>query len=335
MTEETVELRRRPRLGLALGGGVARGWAHIGVVRRLVDNGLMPDVVAGTSIGAVVGGIYLAGKLDVLETWVRGLNRIKVLRYLDFRMSHGGLIGGDRLRAEMERYLDGLTIDAVSAPFRAIATDLITGHEVWLGTGRLVDALKASFALPGVFPPMMIDGRWLVDGALVNPVPVSACRALGAELVIAVNLNADPFGKARRETDASRSLPVETAGTAPTGSLTAGDLLALFESRLPLPSGPGLLDGFARRLFRRSQHGPSLLGVMMGSLGIILDRITRARMAADPADVQIAPRLGHIGMLEFDRSDEMIAEGAAAVDRALPEIKGAFAMFGGGLPDDG
>lgn len=304
----------RPKIGLALGGGVARGWAHIGVVRALKRYGIEPDIVCGASVGALVGGLMLAGKLDELEEWVLSLNRLRIVSYLDLRIRSGGLIGGDRLAAEMRRHLGELTIEDLPVPFAAVATDLITGHEVWLRQGSLVDNLRASFSLPGVFPPVEREGRMLVDGALVNPVPVSVCRAMGAQLVIAVNLSADLIGKARK--------PGALVPTAAGFDLL--QLVAQESTTLRLLSPIGAL---ARRIFRREEEGPSLFGVMVASFSIIMDRITRSRLAGEPPDVHIAPRLGDVGLLEFDRARHCIAEGEAAVERALPDLHDALAVF--------
>ncbi|WP_372396833.1 patatin-like phospholipase family protein [Azospirillum sp. HJ39] len=311
---------RRPRIGIALGGGVARGWAHIGVLRALKRYGIEADIVCGASVGALVGGLHLAGKLDALEEWVRALTRLKIVGYLDLRLRQGGgLIGGDRLMAELRLHLGDLRIEELPCPYVAITTDLVTGHEVWLQRGELVDAMRASFSLPGVFPPMSIDGRWMIDGALVNPVPVSACRALGAQMVIAVNLSGDILGKARKP---GASVPT-AAGF---------DLLRMVEDEVPGNRGPigGGIGALTRRIFRRDYEGPSLFGVMVSSLGIVTDRITRSRLAGEPPDVQIAPRLGHIGLTEFDRADDCIREGEAAVERVLPDLHDALAVFATG-----
>ena len=186
-----------PRIGLALGSGAARGWAHIGVLHALADAGIAPDIVCGTSMGALVGGVHLSGHLDILEDWARGLTKFGVISQLDFTVAGGGMIGGRRLIRMLERYLADIRIEGLSLPFTCVATDLLTGHEVWLNEGPLIDALRASFSLPGIFAPVRHDGRWLVDGALVNPLPVSVCQALGAQVVIAVNLHADLIGRAR------------------------------------------------------------------------------------------------------------------------------------------
>lgn len=303
----------RPKIGLALGSGVARGWAHLGVIRALERYGFVPEIVAGTSIGALTGGGYLAGHLEALEDWARGLSKVKMISYLDFRVRSGGMIGGRGLVEAMEAHLSGLKIEDLPRPFAAVATDLLTGHEVWLRKGNLVEAIRTSFSLPGIFEPMQIGGRWLVDGALVNPVPISVCRAMGAQMTIGVNLNADLIGKTRRP-------GMDIQGVA------GFDLLEEIEKRKN--SAPdSKLTGLTRRMFKRNASHPSLFGVMVSSLNIVQDRITRSRLAGEPPDVHITPRLGHIGLLEFDRADEVIAEGEAAVERVLPDLRAAFTLF--------
>ena len=184
---------RRPVIGLALGGGAARGFAHIGIVRTLVAHGIVPNVVVGTSIGAVVGGAYATGHLDRLEDWARSLQPRNIISYLDIRLNASGLIGGTKLAAELEAAMGPSLIEDLPVKFATVATEVRTGHEIWLTHGRIVDAMRASYALPGIFAPVLVGDRWLVDGALVNPVPVSAARAFGAEIVIAANLSSDVF----------------------------------------------------------------------------------------------------------------------------------------------
>jgi len=302
----------RPRIGLALGSGVARGWAHIGVLHALKRAGIRPDIVVGTSIGALVGGVYLANKLDVLEEWARSLNKRSLWRYLDVRLSGGGLIGGSRLNAILDANLGGIQVKSLDRRFAAVATDLGSGHEVWLREGPLALALRASYALPGVFSPIKHDGGWLVDGALVNPVPVSVCRALGARLVIAVNLNADIFGRSRAQ-NPTRVAEAELLD----GPAGGGFMGALNPQRL-----------LARKLFGRDDGAPSLFTVMVDSLSIIQDRVTRSRLAGDPPDVTIAPRLGDVGLLDFDKAAQMIEEGEAATERSLPFLREAMSVLG-------
>ncbi len=302
----------RPLIGLALGGGGARGWAHIGVIRALAKANIKPDILCGTSVGALVGAIHLAGKLDVIEDWARSLNKLRIVGYLDFHVSGGGMIAGNRLAAIMRQHLGETAIESLPVPFTCVATDLVTGHEVWLARGNLVDALRATISLPGVFAPIEWEGRWLVDGALVNPLPVSLCRAMGAQVVIAVNLHADIIGRTRL---AGQTIP-RAAGF---------DLLHEF----PEVAGKTEhgLGGWLKGVFGRAVGSPSLFGVMVQSLNIMQDRITRSRLAGEPPDVSIAPRLGNIGLLEFDRAAEGIAEGVAATERALGDIGEAVAVY--------
>lgn len=296
-----------PKIGLALGSGLARGFVHLGVVRALKRHGIEPTIVSGTSMGAVVGGAYLAGKIDRLEHWAYSLTRFRTLSYLDFKIRNSGLIGGERLMRLMEDNFGDVTIENLPHPFAAVAADLVTGHEVWIQEGRLVDAMRASFALPGIFAPAYKNDRWLIDGALVNPVPVSVCQALGATMTIAVNASGDIIGKARSPQE---NLPV------------AEDFKGLDENGNPRTAG--LVD----RIFRKeSKDSPSMFGVMIGAMNIIQDRLSRSRLAGDPPDVLITPRVGHIGLMEFDRAEELIDEGEAAVERALPDIKAAYTVL--------
>jgi NTE family protein len=274
--------------------------------------GLEPDIVAGCSIGSVVGGIYLAGKLDVLEKWALSLTKKKILGFLDLRLRSGGLIGGQRIMQEIIENIGDLQISELGRPYIAVATDLVTGHEIWLQKGRLAEAMRASFAMPGVFPPIKVGGRFLIDGGLVDPVPVAACRALGADMVIAVNLNADIIGKARQP---GSSLPT-AAGF---------DLLKMIDQSGD--EGAPTIDSLSRRVFRRESNNPSLFGVLVATMNIMQDRITRSRMAGEPPDVMISPRLGNMGLLEFDRAEDAIAEGEMAVNRMRPEIADALSVL--------
>ena len=300
--------RKRPSIGLALGCGAARGFAHIGVLRTLIANGIRPDVITGTSIGAVVGGAYAAGYLDAFEAWARGLTRGRVFGYLDFSFSGSGLIGGNRLADELVREIGDISFDDLPIKMAAIATEVGTGHEIWLTRGRLADALYASYAIPGIFPPHKIGGRWLMDGGLVNPVPVSAARSLGARLVIAVNLNADNFG---RGTVIQSHGPDHTDQTLVTTAV-----------------GPETLRGKAEQLFKRRLFGspekPGLSTVMVDAFNIALDRITRARLAGDPPDAMVAPRLSRFGVFDFHRAEEAIQLGVEATEKSLETIAEAI-----------
>lgn len=305
------------KIGLALGGGAARGFAHIGVIKALLDAGIVPHVVAGTSIGAVVGGAHVAGRLDELEAFSRSLTPRKVFGFFDFNMSGSGLINGQKLADALDDQLDGLRIEDMKRPFTAVATEIGTGHEVWLSRGCLTEAIRASYAIPGIFKPVRINGRWLFDGALVNPIPVTVCRALGADYVIAVNLNADLFCLGAVLADISTP-PGREAPSAPE------------HAPPPVPakrSGDwGALQLLQRQMFGRAKNAapevaPSISTVMVDAFNIVHERIARSRLAGDPPDALISPRLGQIGLFDFHRAAELIERGAFATRRALEDVR--------------
>lgn len=333
-----------PKIGIAFGSGVARGWSHIGVLRRLREHGLEPDIISGTSIGALVGGCYAAGKLDELEDFARSLTGRGLFKFMDLRFNGSALFGGTRLVSRMREHLEDRTIEGLEKKFVAVATDMNTGHEVWLKNGSLIEAIRASYALPGVFEPVMSDGRWLIDGALVNPVPISVCRAFDARLVIAVNLNLDAFGmssalnyfRLEEEMEAQRAREEERARALLEAEAEEG----YFEEDEDDVSVREMIAGRLRRirnsdrtllqqLFRReAKAGPGLTTVMTNSLNIVQDRLTRSRMAADPPDIVIEPDVGHINLVDFDKAEELIARGSEAVDRAMPFIDRALEQMG-------
>ncbi len=304
---------RRPVIGLALGGGAARGFAHIGILRTLLAHGIVPNVVVGTSIGAVVGGAYAAGQLDTLEQWARGLQPRNILGYLDIRLNGSGLIGGDRLASQLEAAIGPTLIEDLPLKFATVATEVRTGHEIWLTRGRMVDAMRASYALPGIFSPVLVGDRWLVDGALVNPVPVSAARALGAEIVIAANLCSDIF-----------STTIYAHGP------TAAAAPETVAEPAPPKRGFGRLFSAERTMKREFFGGggrPGISSVMVDAFNIMQDRITRARLAGDPPDLLITPRVGQIGWFDFHRAEDLIAHGARSAERAIDSIQEAIHML--------
>ncbi|MGO9769456.1 MAG: patatin-like phospholipase family protein [Roseiarcus sp.] len=290
-----------PRIGLALGAGAARGWAHIGALHELKAMGLVPDVVVGSSIGALVGGCFAAGRLDALESFARSLNKRRVFGLLDFSFSGAGLIGGDRLRVKLQESIGAMRIEDLPMRFAGVATELDTGHEVWLRRGSLVDAMRASYALPGVFEPVRIGHRWLIDGAVVNPVPVSVARALGAERVVALSIAVDGTGRGATRHDGVEADPAED------------------EAPPVARRGAGLL-----RRGRSGANAPGLASVMMNAFNITQDRLMRSRLAGDPPDVLINLKVSRIGVFEFDRAEELIALGREAVRRARDEIAECF-----------
>jgi NTE family protein len=286
-------------IGLALGSGAARGWAHIGVLRALNEIGVHPDIVAGTSMGAIVGGCYCAGLLDPLEAFGRRLTRRKVFGLLDINFGGGGLFTGSKVTRLLAAEMKDIRIETLSPRFVCVATELRTGHEVWMQRGNIVNAMRASYAIPGIFQPVFLNGRWLVDGAVVNPVPVSVCRALGADVVIAVNLSSDLFGRGTVIHDHGSDDPAPTT----------------------VPAGTPVGNQLQRQLIDGTDGPPGIPAVMIDAYNIIQDRIARSRLAGDPPDVVIGPRLGGIGHFEFHRAREAIEIGYETGRRAAADIQ--------------
>jgi len=303
--------RHRLRIGLALGGGAARGWAHVGVIRGLEEAGLVPDVVAGTSVGAIVGAMYCSGHLGGFERWVRRLTRREMLSYLDLAVASGGFFEGRRLAERFRSALGELDFDSLHIPLGIVATELYSGHERWLRSGDVGAAIRASISLPGLFTPVRHDGEWLVDGGLVNPVPVSLCHAMGADVVIAVNLNGGLVGRHLRRGEAEPPPPEAQPG--------AGDDEGWLER---LSSGLRDPAALLPAQFRRGSADapPGLFDVIATAINVMQDRITRSRMAGDPPELLITPRLAHIALLEFYRAAEVIDEGQRAVTRMQPAV---------------
>jgi NTE family protein len=296
---------KQAKVAIALGSGAARGWSHIGVLQGLISLGIQPEIIAGSSIGALVGAAYAADEIDRLEAWTRALEWRGILKYLDPTLLGGGLIEGEKLSQLMRQYVQDLTFEDLSRRLGVVATELDTGREIWFQQGPVIEAVRASIGLPGLFTPLKYDGRWLVDGGLTNPVPVSLCRAMGAEVVIAVNLNGDILGRYFRNSKASEGED-ESEGKADRLGRLTDQLKSSFNLRK---------EELLSRLFGRSRGNPGLYEVLASSINVMQDRITRSRMAGDPPDIIITPRLSRFGLLEFDRADEAIDEGRAAVER--------------------
>ncbi|WP_212524598.1 patatin-like phospholipase family protein [Actibacterium sp. MT2.3-13A] len=273
-------------VGLALGSGGARGWCHIGVLRALEEIGVRPDVIAGCSMGALVGAAYAGGKLDALEKWVRSLTPARVVGLIDIRPGSGGIVAGSEIVAMLKKFGLPERIEDLDIPFAAVATDMETGREVWLREGKLADAVRASVALPGVISPHRLDGRWLLDGGLTNPVPVSVARAMGAEVIIAVNPNANLHGRIWQR-------------PAPAWEKLLRDLPeGLAKALLPEP---------------KDDSPPGYADVVATAIDVMTEQIRRARLAGEPPHVLLNAELSDITVLELHRGEEAIAEGRRIV----------------------
>lgn len=289
-------------IGLALGSGSARGWSHIGIIKELAKLGIIPDIVCGTSVGALVGASYISGNIDALEDWACSLTKFEAAKFFDINLSLKGFVNVDKFHRFLNDYVasDEALIENYQKQFASVATELTSGREVWLMKGSIVEAVWSSISMPGLFPAIKINNKWLVDGGLVNPVPVSVCRALGADIVIAVNLNGDIMGRHRKPTQ--DVVKVDKSVTGKLTTLAKEYSSSFFQNGKTDDQPPGLLDAFA------------------GSINITQDRLTRSRLAGDPADIILSPKLSDIGLLEIYRANETIAEGKRCVQRKMHEI---------------
>lgn len=296
-------------VGLALGGGAARGWAHIGVLQALTEAGVRPCCVAGTSMGALVGASFAAGRIDKLAEAALAMDRRTLLSFLDRAFSRAGLQAGERLKRVLRDYIPVGDIAAMPVPFRAVATDLGTGMEVVLDQGDPVDAVRASISVPGLYTPVSRGGRFLVDGGLVNPIPVNVARAMGAELIVAVDVNHDTL-RARPYLSRDQAEPADVPPQERQEDLA---ILERLTANIRVPSWASLVS--------QEKHAegklPSLLETVVSSLAVSAVAIGELRLAADRPDVLVQPRVGHVRFLDLHRAEEAIEAGYEATWEVL------------------
>jgi len=307
------------KIGIALGSGSARGWAHIGVLHALKELGIEPDIVAGCSIGAFVGAAYASGQLDTLDEWSRTLGWKEIVGFFDLSLSKGGLIQGEKLFSFISEKLGEPDIEELSLKFASVATELDTGREVWLREGSLLDSVRASLAFPGLITPVKHHNKWLIDGGLINPVPVSLCRAMGADIVIAVNLNGDLM----RDNVKAFSLKEDSSELIESAKPSFFERLST-PLKLEINKHKNFLTS---KLFNQDENTPGVFEVMASSINIMQDRITRSRMAGDVPEIIISPKLSQLGLLEFDKAEMAIEEGRKSVERVRTVIEDELAQL--------
>lgn len=333
----------RKRIGIALGSGSARGMAHIGVLQRLSELGVEPDIVCGTSIGSLIGACYVMDHLEHFTDWVQELSNTDIIRYMDVTLlGSGGMANGGRLMEFLREQYGDPDIESLDMPYAAIATDLYLGREIWLREGSLWDAVRASISVPGVLTPFAAGDRWLVDGALVNPVPISVCKAMGADLIIGVDLNSDLLGRPLG-TERQRAAVEQVEQLAGAEITEEQDLIDSADKALDdnsedqfsaLERFTSSIKDAAANLWNSGsgkgakRHPPGTINIMLNAINIMQDRITRSRLAGEPADLVFHPRLAHIGFMDFNQAADAIEEGRAAVDRMLPTLEFTLELHG-------
>lgn len=326
------------KIGLALGSGASRGWAHIGVIQALEEMGVQIDIVTGCSIGSYVGASYASGKLAQLAEWVESLTEWQVFALMGVGFQKGGLVSGQKVFKALQENYSFDTFEELNKPFAAVATDLYSGREVNFTSGSVIEAVKASCAIPGLFPPLLFNNRWLVDGGVVNPVPVNMCRMLGADIVIAVNLSADfrpqslvtsqiDHGNNQKKTSEffKRSQQQIQQWFKKSGDIEVKGQEFLNEECLEMLK-PTNVDQQTLENVQSDDHieeppAPSIINTLTGSLDILSARVTRSRLAGDPPDILIEPQLRDFSMMEFYRATELIEHGRASVQRISEQIK--------------
>jgi len=296
------------KIGLALGSGSARGWSHIGVLRALLERGIEPTIITGASTGALVAAAHASEQLDALETWAHELTKIDVWRLMDATFSGGGVMRGNRLMRTVGEHLEDRAIETLPRQFGAVAVDLDSGEEVWIRKGSMLDAVRASSGLPGLFTPIFHEGRWLIDGGVLNPVPVSMCRALGADYVIAVNLSRSAAKSSRRKRK-NAVKPQRHEGSTPE---EGAELFARWS---------GLLENFMSSIRTdRQPDEPGMIDVIYATMSIMQDQISSNRMIGDPPDLIVTPQLDQFHLMDFHRAAEAIEAGRSAVQKIAAEL---------------
>ncbi len=301
-------------IGLALGSGSARGWAHIGVIRALAEAGIEIKCVAGTSIGSLVGAAFALNKIDVLEAFARQLDWKQIVSFLDVTFPKSGLIDGKKITNYFRSHVREIRIEELPLSYCAVATDLTSGREIVLRAGDLIEAVRASISVPGIFTPVKKNGGFLIDGGLVNPVPVSGARDMGADYVIAVDLNNDIVGK--RSSNGMGPVAHSPEYAVDHSHRKKRKSAQHLNKRLNDFSSPALSQA---RLWLHRDATPNIFEVLTTSINIMEAQITAARLVTDPPDLLIQPRLGHIRFLEFHRAKEAIDEGYREARMQLAE----------------
>ena len=297
-----------PTVALTLGSGGARGLAHIGVIQWLEDHGFEIVAISGSSIGALVGGIYAAGKLPVYRDWVCSLERSNVLRMLDLSFSRAGLFKGEKIITHLSNMIGDTRIEDLAIPFTAVATDINRERAVWLNEGSLFKAIRCSIAVPTVFTPQFHQGLWLVDGGLVDPVPVAATRHVPADLHLAVNLN---------HPTQDLKLPFERKPDEPE-TLGSG-LISNSGGKGRSQWFSGILDSI-RSLHRESPEEESSLNmvdVLFRSFDIMQAQISQTRLATYRPDIVINLERSEGGFFDYDKAGQLIKTGYHLAEQAI------------------
>jgi NTE family protein len=305
----------RKTVGLVLGSGSSRGWAHIGVIEALEEEKILIDYVAGCSIGSYVGAIYASGALESLKEFVLRMDGKKVFSYFDVVFPRSGFLNGTkRLKELYSMHTDTADFYDLKIPLMMVATDLATGKKVVLKSGNILSALRATMSIPGLFAPVKLKGRWLVDGGLVDPLPVGVARALEADVVIAVDLNSGVVS--------GKKLIRQTQRVAKKTGDPQAYKSEMFQKLSDYYETAGInFAGKINEILGRESSTPDVIETVMTSINIMQERITRINLAVEPPDILIQPHLGQLKMMDFDQVEHTIEEGYTGVKDKIEVIK--------------
>ncbi len=316
--------RKSRTLGLALGGGSSRGWAHIGVIKALSDADIRVDYIAGVSIGAFVGAFFCAGKLALLEEYTRQLNWRSILTSFDPVFPKSGLLDGKKLTQLISDQKDMQSFAQLAHPLRIVTTDLLSGREVVLNSGNLAEAVRASVAVPGILTPVKYNDCLLVDGALVNPVPVNIVKQMGADCVIAVDLNVNRASEraARRKKQTRREALkafLMESNSSSSEKLGSNQFIKKLQKYFKSTD-----SAIRERLFQwlsSEEPLPNIFDIFGTSFSIMQERIATINALVNPPELTVKPQLGHLKFLDFDQAESTIREGYAATEPHIADIK--------------
>jgi NTE family protein len=300
------------KVGLVLGSGSSRGWAHIGAIEALQDANIPIHFVAGCSVGAFVGAIFASGGLEQLKKYVIEMDGESMFSFSDLTLIRPGLLDGDKkLRELFCMHTDKKDFDELEIPLKVVAADMHSGDQVVLDSGDLLKALRASMSYPGLFAPVYHKNRWLIDGGVVDPVPVGVARAMGADIVIAVNLDSELVSRKRH----GKIQAVPEMKPPPVRNEFLKNLAARYEA---------VEKTIRKRLELQKKNKPSPPGtrqVINSAIQLMQDRITRVNFAVSPPDILITPRLGDLKMLDYDQVEHAIEEGYIATRNKVNDIR--------------
>lgn len=316
----------RKTVGLVLGSGASRGWAHIGIIEALVEAKIPIDFIAGCSVGAYIGALYASGSLTSLKNFLLRMDGKKIFSYFDVVFPRSGLLNGSRRVQELfSMHTDVQDFSELDIPLVMVATDLERGEKVIIKSGNIIEGLRATMSYPGLFAPVQVKGRWLVDGGLVDPVPVGVARAMGAGVVIAVDLNSRIVSRGRQSSFLSDvEQHQELVAKLPDVDLDNRNELMKKMADF-YESAENRFKHKTSEFLRRDSATPDIIDTVITSIGIMQERITRINLAVDRPNILIQPRLGELKMMNFDQVAHAIEEGYIGVQEKLEDIRNLLA----------